>query len=174
MSKPKDSLENIKSIKLYIEKPGRRDIGRAIARIDLDTLGLRTGDVILLNGKVQSACFVWPSYPKDKGKGIIRIDSLIRKNTLTILGDSIEVRKVEPKIAQHIVLAPMSEKDPLSLKSISFFKKKLNNYPVTIDDIILISIGISREITFKVLDLKPKGVCIISKKKTHLIINEDP
>ncbi len=159
---------------LRVQKAKKRDIGRNIIRIDPETmekLNIQTGDVIALNAKKESAGIAWPSYPQDNGLGIVRIDSRLRKNTGTSIDDSIEIRKVDAKVAQNIVLAPASVKIRTNPRFESFVKRKLNNYPVTIDDIILISIGISREITFKVISLRPKGICII-KQDTSLHISE--
>ena len=159
---------------LRVQKAKKRDIGRNIIRIDPETmekLDIQTGDVIALNGKKESAGISWPSYPQDNGLGIVRIDSRLRKNTGTSIDDSIEIRKVDAKIAQNIVIAPASVKIRTNPRFESFVKRKLNNYPVTIDDIILISIGISREITFKVISLRPKGICII-KQESSLHISE--
>jgi len=159
---------------LRVQKAKKRDIGRNIIRIDPETmekLNIQTGDVIALNAKKESAGIAWPSYPQDNGLGIVRIDSRLRKNTGTSIDDSIEIKKVDAKTAQNVVLAPSSVKIRTNPRFESFVKRKLNNYPVTIDDIILISIGISREITFKVISLRPKGVCII-KQDTALHISE--
>jgi len=159
---------------LRVQKAKKRDIGRNIIRIDPETmekLSIQTGDVIALSAKKESAGIAWPSYPQDNGLGIVRIDSRLRKNTGTSIDDSIEIRKVDAKVAQNIVLAPASVKIRTNPRFESFVKRKLNNYPVTIDDIILISIGISREITFKVISLRPKGICII-KQDSSLHISE--
>jgi transitional endoplasmic reticulum ATPase len=159
---------------LRVQKAKKRDIGRNIIRIDpeiMEKLNIQTGDVIALQGKKESAGIAWPSYPQDNGLGIVRIDSRLRKNTGTSIDDSIEIRKIDAKVAQNIVLAPASVKIRTNPRFESFVKRKLNNYPVTIDDIILISIGISREITFKVISLRPKGICII-KQDSSLHISE--
>ncbi len=159
---------------LRVQKAKKRDIGRNIIRIDPETmekLEIQTGDVIALNGKKESAGIAWPSYPQDNGLGIVRIDSRLRKNTGTSIDDSIEIRKIDAKVAQNIVIAPASVKIRTNPRFESFVKRKLNNYPVTIDDIILISIGISREITFKVISLRPKGICVI-KPESSLHISE--
>ena len=172
--KADDSDGSYPKFTLRVQKAKKRDIGRNIIRIDPETmekLDIQTGDVIALNGKKESAGISWPSYPQDNGLGIVRIDSRLRKNTGTSIDDSIEIRKVDAKIAQNIVIAPASVKIRTNPRFESFVKRKLNNYPVTIDDIILISIGISREITFKVISLRPKGICII-KQESSLHISE--
>ena len=164
-----------KDIALRVQEAKKRDIGRNIARIDQETmekLDIKTGDVISLVGKKESAGIAWPSYPQDNGLGIIRIDSRLKKNTGTSIDDTIQIRKVTVQSAQNIVLAPMSVKIKSNPRFETFVKRKLNNYPVTIDDFIYISIGISREITFKVINLRPSGVCTI-KPETNLHISEN-
>ncbi|MFX0017371.1 MAG: CDC48 family AAA ATPase [Promethearchaeota archaeon] len=170
---PKD-LNEQKRIILRVQKAKKRDIGRNIIRIDpktMEHLNIQTGDVIALFGKRESAGIAWPSYPQDNGLGIIRIDSRLRKNTGTSIDDNIEIRKVKALAAQNIVLAPSSVKIRANPRFETFVKRKLNNYPVTLDDYIYISIGISREITFKVISMKPNGVCTI-KPETQLHISE--
>ncbi len=169
-SKDKDS----QLVALRVQEAKKRDIGRNIARIDQETmekLNIQTGDVISLTGKKESAGIAWPSYPQDSGLGIIRIDSRLKKNTGASIDETIQIRKVKAHPAQNIVLAPISVKIKSNPRFETFVKRKLNNYPVTIDDFIFISIGISREITFKVISIRPGGVCTI-KPETALHISE--
>ncbi len=169
----KEDGEQLKVI-LRVQKAKKRDIGRNIIRIDpktMEQLDIQTGDVIALRGKKESAGIAWPSYPQDNGLGIVRVDSRLRKNTGTSIDDTVEIQKVNAAIAQNVILAPASVRIRSNPRFETFVKRKLSNYPVTLDDIILISIGISREITFKVTNLRPKGVCII-KQDTTLSISE--
>jgi transitional endoplasmic reticulum ATPase len=172
--KPKPNEKDNNKITLRVQKAKKRDIGRNIVRIDPNTmekLNVQTGDVIALNGKKESAGIAWPSYPQDSGLGIVRIDSSLRKNTGTSIDDTIEIYKVNVQPTKSIILAPTTVKIKSNTRFESFVKRKLNNYPVTLDDFISISIGISREITFKVISMKPTGVCII-KPETDLNISE--
>lgn len=162
------------SVILRVQKAKKRDIGRNIIRIDpktMEQLNIQTGDVIALFGKKESAGIAMSSYPQDNGLGIIRIDSRLRKNTGTSIDDPIEVRKIKALAAQSIVLAPSSIKIRSNPRFESFIKRKLNNYPVSLNDYINIFIGITREITFKVINIRPEGICII-KPETQLHISE--
>ncbi len=175
-NKDKDSKKeaNTPSVTLRVQKAKKRDIGRNIIRIDQETmenLNIQTGDVIALIGKKKSAGIAWPSYPQDNGLGIVRIDSRLQQNTGTRIDDTLEICKVNAKVAQLVVLAPSNipiRNDP---RFESFVKRKLNNYPITIDDFIPISIGISREIQFKVINVRPNDVCII-KQETVVNISD--
>lgn len=76
-----------------------RDVGRGVARIDyesMDTLGISTGNAVLLNKKTAAVAF--PLYPSDEGKTMIRTDNMVRTNAGVKIGDEIEVEptKVEP------------------------------------------------------------------------------
>ncbi len=171
-SKEKD--DETPSVTLRVQKAKKRDIGRNIIRIDpktMEKLNIQTGDVISVNGKKESAGIAWPSYPQDNGLGIVRVDSRLQKNTGSRIDDTIEIRKVKAEIAQHVVLAPSNFSIKIDPRLESFVKRKLNNYPITMDDYIFISIGISREITFKVISMRPKGVCII-KQETILNLSD--
>ena len=166
--------EDIPKISLRVQKAKKRDIGKNIIRIDTKTmedLYIKTGDVIAVKGKKDSAGIAWPSYPQDNGLGIVRFDSRLRKNTGTAIDDTIEIWKVNALPAQNVVLAPSGVKFKANPKFESFVRRKLINYPVTLDDIILIAIGISREIAFKVKSIRPKGVCVI-KQDTAIHISE--
>jgi transitional endoplasmic reticulum ATPase len=162
------------SVVLRVQKAKKRDIGRAFIRIDqktMEKLNIQTGDVIEVIGKKQSAGIAWPSYPQDNGLGIVRVDSRLQKNTGTRIDDTLEIRKVKADVAQNIVLAPSNVKLRNTPRFESFVKRKLNNYPITLDDIVYISLGISREITFKVISMRPNTVCQI-KQETILNISE--
>lgn len=171
-----DMNTSIKEVTLRVQEAKKRDVGRNIARIDQDVmkkLDIKTGDVIVLAGQKESAAIAWPHYPKDIGLGIIRIDSRLKKNTDTKLDDIIKIRKAEPQIAKNIVLAPISVKIKSNPRFETFIKRKLQNYPVSCDDFLFISIGISRDLAFKVIKLEPSEICII-KPETVLHISEDP
>ncbi len=170
----KEKDDDMPNVTLRVQKAKKRDIGRNIIRIDpktMEKLKIQTGDVIAVNGKNESAGIAWPSYPQDNGLGIVRVDSRLQKNTGTRIDDTIEIRKVKAEVAQNVVLAPSNFPIKNNPRFESFVKRKLNNYPITLNDYIFISIGISREITFKVINMRPNGVCII-KQDTILNISD--
>jgi transitional endoplasmic reticulum ATPase len=160
--------------KLKVQKANRRDIGRNLIRIEesfMKKLDIKTGDIIEIIGKKQSAGIAWPGYPQDDGLGIIRIDARLQKNTGTKIGDTVEIHKIETKVAQSVVLTPINIRIRNNPRFESFTKRKLNNIPITLEDYIDMSLGISRDITFKVVSLIPEGICVI-KSETVLHINE--
>lgn len=163
-----------KELKLKVQEARKRDVGHSIIRLDnetMDALGVATGDIIEIEGNNKSAAVAWPAYPQDEGLGIVRIDSRLRNNINVGIDEFVIVRKVEAQPAKNIILTPYQVKIKTNSRFESFVKRKLLSYPVVKNDLIFISIGISREIAFKVSQLKPNGICII-KQSTQLHISE--
>ncbi|MHA1730526.1 MAG: CDC48 family AAA ATPase [Promethearchaeota archaeon] len=165
-----------KEARLRVQEARQRDVGRSISRLDNKTmaeLNIRTGDIVEIEGKKVSAAIAWPAYPQDQNLGIIRIDARLRKNIDVGLDDYVVVRRGIERIAKSIVLAPSTVKIRTDNRFESFVKRKLLNYPVTVDDVLYISIGINREIAFRVVSTRPSGIVIV-KQSSVLHVSEGP
>src|SRR5919197_1466833 len=64
----------------------------------MDSLSASTGDVIEIRGKRRTVAKCLPLYPSDEGKGIIRVDGLVRNNAGVAIGDTVVVRKIKEMI----------------------------------------------------------------------------
>ena len=114
--------ENALNADLKILEAYSRDVGRGIARIDYDSMGLlnaSTGDVIEIRGGKKSkntrrtVAKCLPLYPSDEGKGIIRIDGLVRNNAGVAIGDTIVVKKiVRPVPAEKVIVSRLEAIPP--------------------------------------------------------------
>lgn len=84
----------------------RSDIGDGIARIDatsMETLGVEKNDPIWIRGEQQTPARVKESFPADKGLGIIRIDSITRKNAGIDLGQEVDIQPAESHRAETVI-----------------------------------------------------------------------
>jgi transitional endoplasmic reticulum ATPase len=57
----------------------------------MDSLSASTGDVIEIGGKRRTVAKCLPLYPSDEGKGVIRVDGLVRNNAGVAIGDTVEI-----------------------------------------------------------------------------------
>ena len=79
-------------------------MGRGVSRIDydsMDSLSAATGDVIEIRGKRRTIAKCLPLYPSDEGKGIVRVDGLVRNNAGVAIGDTVVVRKIKATPAER-------------------------------------------------------------------------
>lgn len=91
-----------------------RDVGRGIVRLEPEDLGVEWGGVVLLSGGTKTAAKYAPLYPSDRGKGIVRMDGLVRLNCSSSVGDEVEVTRAAPESAESIVLTPIGSRADLA------------------------------------------------------------
>jgi transitional endoplasmic reticulum ATPase len=195
--------KGVNDVKLKVVEALQDDVYKGIARIDpelMRILGLNRGDVISIKGERESLAIVDRAYPADVGEKIIRIDGLLRRNAKTGLGENVVVKKVIPKPAVKVSIAPaqqgvMVQGDP------DMFKSGLLGRPVNKGDIISMGgvkrrmdlmndgfpdvfgdlqdlfsggqgVGFSgfQQIRFLVLNTNPNYPCIINED-TEIVLN---
>ncbi|MFP3312066.1 MAG: CDC48 family AAA ATPase [Acidilobus sp.] len=151
---------------LRVSEAKPRDSGRKRVRIDIDVmkeLGVEAGDVVEIEGKKKTAAIVWPALPEDAGLDIIRMDGNLRRNADVNIGDKVIVRKVEPKQAVRVKLAPTVHSISIDDSFKKYVKKKLIGLPLVENDIVQIPV-IGQAVQLVVIDTKPRGVIMVTEK----------
>jgi len=164
----------VKEISLKVDEARQRDVGRGKARIDneaTNALGVSPGDIIEIRGKRTTAAVAWPAYPEDQGKGIIRIDGLIRRNTNVALSEYVTVKKAEVKEAQNIVLAPIEMRLNVDEDFTNFVKTRLMELPIVEGDTVFLTI-LGSAIPLNAVRTRPHGVVKITNSTTLQVMAE--
>jgi transitional endoplasmic reticulum ATPase len=157
------------------------EVGLGRARIDSKTrkdLMVEVGDIIEIVGKRQTAAKVFRAAQEDEGKGIIRIDGMIRSNAGVSIGEKVAVTKADQQPAVKVIVAP---KIPQG-KHVRFgagvedlFKKGLTNRPlVKGDEIIIPNIALMGGfLPFTVVSTQPAGVVLVGDH-TEVVVKTEP
>lgn len=151
-----------KKVKLRVEEATKGDIGRQIARIPVDIaelLGVKTGDVLRIEGTKETFAQAWRSN-QDTGREIIKIESSIRRNAGVGLDDVVEVSKVEKVETAKQVSIGFSDEIPDEFAN--QIGRAMAGKIVGVNDIVPISIGFGKYVSVKILDVKPVAPAIIS------------
>ncbi|HDL15970.1 MAG TPA: AAA family ATPase, partial [Euryarchaeota archaeon] len=164
----------MKDLELKVAEARSNDVGRGIARIDplvMDKLGITTGDVVQITGKKSTVAICWPGYPEDEGFGIIRIDGFARRNAGIGIDDKVRIKKIEPKIATKVKLAPT---EPLRIVGgETYLKSYLENRAIARGDIIDLNI-MGRKIGLVAVAIQPRADAVIINYSTEIEISEKP
>ncbi len=99
-----------KAFKVAELKPS--EAGRGIARIDpelMDIIGLKSGDIVQIDGERRTAVKVLRGEAEDANRGIVRIDGSTRRNAGTSIDERVDVRKITAKNAEKIVFSPTEQ-----------------------------------------------------------------
>ncbi len=163
----------VTELKLRVAEAPARDVGRSIARLDLESMrkiNVTTGDIIEIIGKRMTAATVWPAYPPDEGKGLIRMDAITRKNAGVGIGDYVTVRRANVKKASRVVLAPTQYIRYMLPED--YVKNALLGRPISRGDIVQIP-TVYEAITLVATSVSPAGIVVIDRK-TEIVIRPEP
>ncbi len=114
-------------------------VGRGVARIDpndMMRLGCQSGDIILVTGSRTTAAKVVPGALVDRGQQTIQMDSQVRQNSASGLGERITVRKAKVRNAEKVTLLPLSGGAPIQESDLQYIARYLVGLPVTIGDLL--------------------------------------
>ena len=97
-------------MKLTVKPLKQKDAGRGLAAIDrasMAELGLENGDYIVIEGGSGSRAVarVWPGYPEDEGRGIVRIDGRLRQEADVGIDDRVAVESADVSAARSVTVA---------------------------------------------------------------------
>ncbi len=162
-------------IQLRVEEPDPSHVGRNIITLDRKTkeeLGVTSGDIVEIAGAQRTAAVIWPARQEDEGKGIIRMDNLIRRNAGVGLGEKVIVQKAEFSEAKRVVLAPTQEVRIIASGYDRILKKNFIGRPLNKGDRVLISVFGSGFI-YQVIDTNPRGIVKVTDF-TQFILKEEP
>ena len=166
------------SVTLRVTKAIPSDVGHGRARVPFNNdLDLKPGDIIEISGENKTAAVVWRCRPEDANLGVIRIDGIIRKNAGVSLGDRVDVRKVEVKKCERLVLSPVMAKQQkvrFGPGIEGFARRGLNKRPVVAGDRIFIP-GMTlfaEALPFAIVNTRPKGIVQVAPE-TEIVIKEE-
>jgi transitional endoplasmic reticulum ATPase len=114
-------------------------VGRGVARIDpsdMTRLGCQPGDIIMITGGRTSAAKVVPSAIVERGHQTIQMDSKVRQNSASGLGERVSVRKARVSVAEKITLLPLSGGTPIQESDLQYISRYMVGLPVTIGDLL--------------------------------------
>tara|TARA_Y100000310_G_C20702563_1_gene831291 strand:+ start:5037 stop:7223 length:2187 start_codon:yes stop_codon:yes gene_type:complete len=164
-----------KQVNLRVEDPDPSHVGRNIITLDRKTkeeLGVTSGDIVDITGSQKTAAVIWPARQEDEGKGLIRMDNLIRRNAGVGLGEKVVVKKAEFDEAKRVVLAPTQEVRIIASGYDRILKKNFIGRPLHKGDRVLISVFGSGFI-YQVIDTNPRGIVKVTDF-TQFVLKEEP
>ena len=146
-----------------------RDVGQGVSRIDyesMESLSASTGDIIeIKGGKRRTVAKCLPLYPSDQGKGIVRVDGLVRNNAGIAIGDTVIVRKIKVVPAEKVIVAPLEAIPPVDER---YLADALESMPLIKGDHVMVPYFGGR-LTFEVIDVSPASTVVVTQKTTFHI-----
>src|SRR5260370_15268753 len=133
-------------------------VGRGVARIDpgdMGRLGCQPGDIVMITGARTTAAKVVPSAIIERGQQTIQMDSQVRQNSASGLGERVTVRKAKVKNAEKVTLLPLSGGAPIQESDLQYIARYLVGLPVTIGDLLRVGTPGSAPREFLIIGTTP-------------------
>jgi len=154
-----------RQLTLRVAEAQTKDVGRAIARIDPDSLKqieAEVGEIIEIQGKRKTVAKVMPTYVDDRGKSIVQIDGLVRGNAQVSLDEKVTIQKTSCLPASKIVLSPLTlMKTMRHDRDMKYIGSLLEGLPLVEGDTIRASLFGTRSQDFTVTGTVPRGAVSI-------------
>ncbi len=155
------------SVELTVQGARKRDAGRGIARLASSTcrtLGVLSGETILLDGPRQTVTKVWPG----GDQGVVRMDADTRQNAGVNIGDQIRIRPIDVTDARSVSIElPMV---PDSDGVASALKHELQDRPVRANEQVYLE-RIGARVT--IASTTPSGMVRITDETAVSITTEE-
>ncbi len=170
-------------MRLTVRPLKQKDAGRGLAAIDrasMRELDLENGDYILLSseGEGQAVARVWPGYPEDEGRGVVRIDGRLRGEAGVGIDDRVTVEKADVKAASSVTVAlPQNLRIRGDIGPL--VRDKLSGQPVAEGQTVPFSLsfgpmgGSGQSVPLKIANTEPTGTVVITDS-TDVEISETP
>jgi transitional endoplasmic reticulum ATPase len=169
-------------MRLTVKPLKQKDAGRGLAAVDrgaMAELGLENGDYIVIEGDSRAVARVWPGYPEDEGRGVIRIDGRLRGEADVGVDDVVEIEKADVNPATRVTVAL-----PQNLRVRGdvgpMIRNNLSGQAVTEGQTVPVSFGLGplssmsgQKIPLKVASTDPSGTVVVTDS-TEVDVTDQP
>ena len=171
-------------MKLTVKPLKQKDAGRGLAAVDraaMSEMDLENGDYIVIEGGNgnKAVARVWPGYPEDEGRGVVRIDGQLRQEANVGIDDTVTVEDADVQPATSVTVAL-----PQNLRVRGnvgpHIRNKLSGQAVTQGQTVPFSLGLGplssmsgQQIPLKIAETNPGGTVVVTDS-TDIEVSEKP
>lgn len=161
---------------LKVSEALSKDVGKAIVRIDskdIYSMGALIGDIVEIQGKSTAVARVMPIHEEYKGKNLIQMDGILRKNAGVGIDENVKIVLTSSSSAKVIVISSAEKKKiELNNEDLKHIKSVLDGIPVIKGNNIRVKLlGYSYQ-EYEVIDTSPEGIVSINSTTIIKVKNE--
>jgi transitional endoplasmic reticulum ATPase len=167
-------------MKLTVKPLKQKDAGRGLAALDphaAQSIEVESGDYIVIEGRDggRAVARVWPGYPQDEGRGVIRIDGRLRQEADVGIDDTVEVAPADVKPAEQVTAAlPQNLRIQGDVRPL--VRESLSGRAVTKGQDIRVNVGLigfgsQQGLPMRIAETSPTGTVVVNEG-TDITISE--
>jgi len=170
-------------MRLTVKPLKQKDAGRGLAATDraaMEELGLENGDYIVIDGgESRAVARVWPGYPEDQGRGIVRIDGRLRQEADVGIDDKVEIEPADVSPAKQVTVA-LPQNLRIRGNIGPHIRDKLSGQAITTGQNVPFSLGLGplssqtgQRIPIRIAETDPSGTVVVTDS-TEITVSEQP
>jgi transitional endoplasmic reticulum ATPase len=166
------AMDATTKMRLRVIEAASRDVGRGLIRLDpndMESMGLRPGDIIIITGKRATVGKAMPSHKESRGQSWVQIDGVIRESAGCSIDDLVEIEKTACRDATQVTIRPRKVK-PIE-RDLDYIASLVDGLPVQKGSVIRAILFGNESIDFDVQEAAPDGPVLITPN-TKLIIEQ--
>lgn len=164
-------------ISLKVSEALGKDIGKSIIRIDLkgiNDISATIGDIVEIKGKHIAIARVMPIHEEYKGKGLIQMDGMLRKNAGVGLDENVCIHVAKSSNAEIVILSSAVKKGVnYNNDDLKHIKRNLSGIPALKGSYLRVKVLGYSYADFVVTDTVPSGVVTINNSTIIKVRNEE-
>jgi transitional endoplasmic reticulum ATPase len=124
-----------KAISLRVVEALKKDVGLHIVRMDkneMDKLGVRPGDIVLMKGKKRTLARAMHCLMYDRGNSQIQMDGVLRENAGVGLDDYVEVARADPRNATRVRLSLANPDSAARMQDPDYIRRMIQGMPLMV------------------------------------------
>ena len=170
-------------MRLTVKPLKQKDAGRGLAAVDrsaMSEMGVENGDYVVIDGpESRAVARVWPGYPEDEGRGVVRIDGRLRQEANVGIDDNVEIEPADVSPAKQVTVA-LPQNLRIRGNIGPHIRDKLSGQAVTTGQNVPFSLGLGplstqsgQRIPLRIADTDPDGTVVVTDS-TEIQISEKP
>ncbi|MFO7925367.1 MAG: CDC48 family AAA ATPase [Halobacteriota archaeon] len=170
-------------MRLTVKPLKQKDAGRGLAAIDraaMEELELENGDYIVIDGgDSRAVARVWPGYPEDQSRGVVRIDGRLRQEADVGIDDKVQIEPADVNPAKQVTVA-LPQNLRIRGNIGPHIRDKLSGQAVTTGQNVPFSLGLGplsaqsgQRIPLRIANTDPSGTVVVTDS-TEIKISEKP
>jgi transitional endoplasmic reticulum ATPase len=160
--------------RLRVAEARLEDVEKGIVRVPksaMDELGLRPGDVVLVEGEQQTMARVWPLPPEEERRHIIQMDGLTRENAAVSLDGRVTLGAEVVPPAMTLLLQPL-ERATYGPEEVRRIREYLAGRVLMRGNKVKIPLFSRKGSQFQVTLFEPEAAGVIAVPNTDIRIQE--
>jgi len=163
-----------KSLSLRVVEALKKDVGLHVVRIDkkdMDKLGIKPGDIVLMKGEKKTLARAMHSMMYDRGNAQIQMDGVLRENAGVGLDDTVQIAPAMPQTATEVKLSLLNPEAASRAQDTEYIRRVIQGMPLMVGNQFRVRFMGSGFRLYRLIEAQPAQEVVVGPQ-TEIMIEQ--